>query len=752
MKIKTFLLIILSFIFLVSCAKKEEETNKIAYIYEPGVPGSNLDAAKSVRPLINFRACPNVLNIAKCPPSSLEDKDKITLTWNVPNLYKTEDYIVVIFKLEEGSAFDDANGETRLGLERPQNNLGVISYEIGRVKGESFVDTDVTPGNTYLYYGFIVIDGYLQPTPLTGQQVLGTWSAHTLEKAESMSSNYSEGEPAPQTFWEKKKWSYGGPAGVVGGDIIANLRTYSPGNATSSFPKGRIAVDDSGSTMFISDTDNNRIIVYENSNLRNCLVTLLDTPEAEDPELRDMYVYSCYLQSGSSNLAAHNVLGQTSQFESLSCQEQNDECGTYSTATTCTETHSNAYGRFPSYCQWKSNTCIVKGNQCLTKPTEILYHKGKLIVSDTGNNRVVLYENILFNPGTSIKDTSLTLIGCDPEIIPGSVKPTKCEFQKVFGKKSFNDFSTYPILIAGESSLSGPTGLMVDGDDLYIADTLNNRIVKSSNYYGTEAGDGTDLNMYYNCDESSWLTTLCRWSGVMGQSNYTEKKSFQEFFDADNEILTGTFSNILADGNLLKRYFKNPTKINKMYKENGDVIFLVLSNESFSAISDLGTRIALRSRILMFDDIPLKGNNPLCNTTTFLTGECDATAVIGQESFEKLIILSGSAGGAGDYKNVGYGLDEINDFEVKSRDMYAVDGKSNQIYVWKDLPKNNLIGKSYTYKVLDPAGEYNDTIGGNLPTLSKISGIQYSESGDYIFIVDGGAGYIYQLSFFNISF
>lgn len=748
MKLKILITILLSFFVLTSCSQKKEEEGDTVYTYDPNAPGSNVGGAVVVRPLINFKACPNMLNNANCPETTWSDVGKVTLTWEVPNLYKTEEYVVVILKLQEGGIFD--NPQTREELKLPQNNLGVVSFEVARLKNTVWVDTDITPGNKYLYYGFVIMNGYLNPAPLTGQQVLGRWSAHSLAEVLTTNGSGSETIPNAMTFWQNRQSTYAGPAGMVGDVRVANLRTFDPGDATTSFPKGRIALDSSGSTMFVADTDNNRIVVWENANLRQCLIQLLNNEQADDPEIRDMYIYSCYLNNMSSPLAAYNILGQPSQYTTMSCQDHNLECGTYLTQQSCLGTHSGDFSTHESFCQWKNNTCQVKGNQCLTQPTEILYDKGRLIVSDTGNDRVVVYDNILFSPASTGNDLDMTLIGCDRETIPSQIRPTKCAFQKVLGKKGFDDFTKYT-LSAGESSLNGPTGLMVDGDDLYIADTLNNRIVKSSNFYGTEDANWTDVNMFYNCDETSWLTSMCRWSGVMGQQNYAEKYTFQNFYDADPDMLTGTFSNIVSDGNLLKRYFRHPTKLSKMYKENGDLIFLVLAHEDFYAISDIGTSIALRSRILMFDDIPIKGSSPMCNSMSFISGACDASAVIGQEDFDKLIILSGVTGGAGDYKNITFGLDAVHDFDVKGRDIYAVDGKNNQVYIWRDLPKNTISGKPYTFKVLDPQGAYVNAQVGNLPILEGLSGISYAESGDYIFVVDAGKGYIYHLSFFSMN-
>jgi hypothetical protein len=747
---KILILILLSFtVFgLTGCSKAEEESDENdGFVFDPGSPGSNIDGINVVRPLINFKGCPNLDPESDCPTESFEDNGKITLTWNVPNLYSTEEYVVVIFRLEQDSVFDSE--ETRVGLNSPQNNLGVINFEIARLKDTSFEDTDIREGNTYFYYGFVVLEGFLNPTQLTGEQVLGNWSSSSQITIISTSGGISSGVPSPQDFWEKKRFNYASSSGTVGD--IANLRTFDPGIPTSTIPKGRITADSSGSMAFVSDTDNNRIVIWENANLRSCLQQLLSSDEAQDEGNRDIYIYNCYLSNQGAPLSAHNVLGQPSQFDTLSCEGHNNECAVFLSEEDCNADHDLGFGGYPSFCKWQNNSCIVKGNQCLTQPTEVLYNRGQLIVSDTGNDRVVLYEDVLFSPGNTTEDIDLSIIGCDPAIIPNFLKPVKCSFQKVFGKKTSDDFTSYT-LSSGEASLNNPTGLLVDESDLYIADTLNNRVVKVGNFYGAFNGDGTDLNDFYDCNDSSWLTSLCRWSGVLGQQNYSQTLSLQDFYDNDNSILTGTFSNIISDATLLKRYFKNPTKLSKMTKANGDVKFLVLSNEDFFTISDLGTQVALRSRILMFDDIPLKGSSPVCNSLTFGTGSCSAESVIGQEDFDKLIILSGSAGGAGDYKNVVFGLDNVNDFSVKGDSIYAVDNDNNFVYVWSNLFENNNVGIPYTFKVNNPEGEYISASIGNLPDLKGLTGIHYSETGDIIYIVDGQSGVFYQLQFLNFNF
>src|SRR5690606_32638754 len=113
-------------------------------------------------------------------------------------------------------------------------------------------------------------------------------------------------------------------------------------------------------------------------------------------------------------------------------------------------------------------------------------------------------------------------------------RPTKCSADKLIGKPTFNDFSLYNVAMAGQSSLNYPTGLNVKDNDLYIADTLNNRVVK--------VYDFANPNQYL-CNEDTWLTTLCQFRGLLGQGDYQTKETLKEFFIADPNLLGGTFNN-----------------------------------------------------------------------------------------------------------------------------------------------------------------------------------------------------------------
>ena len=753
--IKTLLSILLlsSMLIVTGCSSESEDNDEeVTNIFDPGIPGTNLGDNITVRPLINLQACPDINN-DDCPDESFEEFGQVTLTWAVPNLYQTEEYVVVLFRLEKEGPFDSE--ETLLSLESPQNNLGVVPFEIARVKDTAYIDTDIREGSEYYYFGFVVIEGFLEPTPLTGEQVQGFWSSASKLEVATPSDGIGVGDPGPQKFWEKKRLDqYTLP--TFDPDVIVGT-TLQPGEPTITNPSGRVELDDSGSVMFLVDSANNRVLIYDNANLRNCLQQISQELTG-DQELDDILIYSCYLQSAGSPASVSNILGQPVENTRLSCEEHNQECNFYNTEEACLADHAipgTGLLEVRSFCNWNDSTetCSVKGNQCMTNPTDVLFENGKLLVSDTGNDRVLLYENIFFNPGETQDVADQVLIGCDPGLpIPiNENNPIKCEAQKVFGKKSFNDFTKYT-LSAGEAALNGPTGLFVDGEDLYIADTLNNRIVKVTRFYGTDEGDGADINEFYECNDSSWLTAKCRWSGVLGQENYTQVRSLEDFYQENNSILTGTFSNILEDPNLLKRYFRYPTEMKAVTKANGDILFLVTANEDFEATSDLGTKVALKGRVLIFDGIPLRGSGPECTGLSFPNGGCDAIDVMGQESFDKLIILSGSAGGAGDYKNIVYGLENINQLTLDGTQMFAVDNVNNFVYVWRDITNKTVAGFPYSFRVSDPEGKYINSTIGNLPNLKGLTGISFDPLGSKMYVIDGENGKTYQLDFLDFTF
>jgi hypothetical protein len=107
-------------------------------------------------------------------------------------------------------------------------------------------------------------------------------------------------------------------------------------------------------------------------------------------------------------------------------------------------------------------------------------------------------------------------------------------------------------------------------------------------------------------------------------------------------------------------------------------------------------------------------------------------------------------GGAGQYGNLAFGIDYIDDFEVLGNAMIAVDGTNNFVYQWTNISTKELDGYPFTSKILDPEGAY---LGGNQssPNLTGISGIAYDAAAGKCFVIDGAGSKIYILDFLNLG-
>lgn len=712
----------LLFLLMIACSftacnsSSDDEDKDQTFVNDPNQPGAN-PGSGAIRAVFNVKACPNLLD-ATCTNNET-NFDSVKITWRVPSLYETEEYAIVIYKVD-AELYPDTNITNRSPGSPLPPELANITFEQVRVKDSQWEDTQVLQNKRYHYWVYLVYKGQLNQFSEEGE-----WSSSQKYVVQTPLEGGSTDLGDADKFWEKIRWkNMTSPPAGPNGEIIT-YNSLSPGVPTATQPKGRIEVAYNGAAFFVSDTDNNRILIFENSQLKICEQYIED----------DLQYFACRLQADGNPPTAYNILGQPNQSSKLSCVEHNTNCLTYTNQEACNLNRSGVR----SFCQWNlsNSSCTVRANECLTKPTELLFSNGKLLVSDSGNDRVVMYNEAEFRPSSTGAAADKVLIGCDQKLPNQAIdsNPIKCTFDKVFGKKDFNDFSSYDISDgSGISSLKYPTGLMIDGNDLYIADTGNHRIVKALNF--------SDVTQY-SCNESNWLTQLCRWKGLLGQADYFSRKTIQDFYDTNPNFLGGTFNNEIQDENLMKRYFANPSKI-VSYTKNEQKYIFIGSNENFEATVGLGTKVAIKGRIIRFDGNPLDVENPICNDATFNNGFCDATEVMGQDGFNKLVVLSGSSGGAGQYSNLGYGIEDLSDFEIVESKLMAIDSKNNFVYTWDDFINKVNNGFPYAYKVIDPAGRYvNASV--ILPDLKRIMSISYDSFGSKLYIVDGLDSKVYQL-------
>lgn len=681
-----YLVLLLLFLSFFSCTKKaEEDESEKTYIFDPATPGGGLTTNGRILGVYNVK-----LDLTTEPGSAI-------LSWTIPSIYLTQKYNIVLFKVNA----DSLVAET-LSIDDPSVDIHAFNYEITRTTSQSYKDSNVIPGETYGYWIFLNLNGSSSKAMPTG-----IWSeAATV----LVSINDNGGEitiPNAQNFWDRVRFSNF----VFNPDDTNGItrETFQSVQSTSKITNGRFIVANGGARGYAIDSSNNRILMLENPVLKAC-------EEYQDDEL--VYL-GCRIEGLSRPMNIINVIGQQKNTYNYSCEEYNNICSSLSVANCA----SNNFCKVDSV----SNSCEVKGSMCLTNPTDLLLHDGQMIISDTGNNRVV--------------SLPIPEYGCDPKSIPGKTTPIDCQFSKVYGKKSLNDFEEYDISFAGRSMLSLPGPLLVDDETktLLIGDKGNSRIVGIRDWSNSSS---------YECNENNWLTNLCSFSLLLGQKDYSSRTTFNDLYLADPTILGGTFDNkLINQPDLLKRYVKNPTKI--LIKEyDGVKKLFIASDEDFEVTSGIGTKVALKGRILTFPYEYILPNSS-CNSVSFLNGGCDATSVIGQKSFDELIVLSGASGGTGNYSNSPFGLSSIGDVIISGATMMVTDYITNSVYVWENINQIEREGGGYSYKVLNPENEFVPEGGYNKPDLKGITGISFDSLTGQLYISDPLGSKIYQLNLFT---
>ena len=735
-----------------ACSPKEkaedEDTETPGHLYDPEVPfGQITDRFNNIADVTNLQADVSVLS-------------KIKLTWRTPPLYTTLNYKIVIFKRStppEGFNIvcpDPSDAVTPLC---PQNEAsGSAIYKVKEVQANLWLDENTVDGSggeiinvaedtDYSYWVFV--------------KVGDKYSKGVRVNAHSKTPESQFQLPAIGKFWEKLKWNYGqNPTSYCAAqtnlagcqsmpqayscgwnsttnkcarvDVCSSETTqvacttqdkinhgcswnslqnkclppsekyqslYSLDSGTSlpGDPKGSVAFAYSGNVMFYADTDNNRVMIYQRQGALSC--------EAyEDPYDKA----ACMLQYTGAPLLPYNVLGQAKADRTVPC----------------------------------GDPLALPSNQCMVKPTKVLVDGDRLLVSDAGNNRILIFN-------------SLPLDGCDPEILVGTVKPTSCTPAKVIGKAGLLDLTTYAVETSGDASLKLPTDMLVKDGSLYIADTGNNRVVTINNYADQAA---------FLCTDQTWGGGLCKFTAVLGQENFFQRKYFEQMV-ADNPsiIQSGGIQDLLNNGyqSLLKRYFREPTRI--VFDADGRL--LIGANERFSKSNPIGGQNAIRGRILIFPGDPISGTSPTCNSATFNdgSGSCDATDVIGQARFDKLENVSSTS--YQDYNQLAYGMYQVDDFDIKEvlpdetlnetetkRLVLAVDGSSNSINVWNNIKIKGSDGYPKSGTVLNPLGVYSETRGQNLPNLQNLCSIRFNHDMDLIYTADCGGFRVYEIQAYKI--
>lgn len=684
------------------------DTTKSSY-YDPRVPFGTIESSSSL--------LGNLLNLI-ADNSQLK---KITLNWVIPPVYTTMDYKIKIYKKRgNDTAFvlpdpSDANSAAPLYL-RGETTLNYFVDQDYYDENNQLV-TQVEEDATYTYWVYLNIGD--------------KWSEGLKIEVTSSSPTDSFKFPTASTFWQNLRWSMGStPVVPSSGPALINLSTlnYNPQTLTSiGSPVGGIAWAYSGNVMYYADTENNRVMIYTRGLAYTC-----DQYITSDPAL----YLACTYQFASAPLTPVNVLGQDSQYNKKTCEEYETSCSAQSTQSTCESSSS--------ICTWNSTANTCSGYQkCLKKPSKVTVADNKLFISDSGNNRVVVYD-------------TLPTKGCDRETFPGTPNLIDCNPKFVVGKKGLGDLTNYPV---GISSLKNPTGIAVKSNNLYIADTGNNRVVMIKDY--------ADSN-YFNCEDANfWEQSLCSFSAVLGQKDFVSRWSFKNGSDdgsnttreglsgydgitcvgqsCTSPLVTGVVQDSFVDLRM-GRYFRQPTDI----AITADNKLIISSNEEIKLDSPLGSS-QLRGRIMIWDNNPMVDGANKCNASLTLSefdsnNFCQASRVMGQAQLNKLLVLSPT----GKYSDSNYALDSVDAFDIRSSLMVAVDSLNNFVYQWDNFLDNSIQGTPPTLRITNPNGAIDNSTGQSryLPVLKGISDITITPT-NLIFISDPGSSRFYEIRAFE---
>lgn len=684
-----FILISFALITAVGCKKEEDkETADKQYYYDPKIPFGNIDLnTAKIKNVENLTADASVLN-------------KIKLKWRIPALYTTLPHKVMIYKRREAPAGFDiicpkpAASQTSLCPADEANGAQIFLYK--ELQASELLDQNELDENgdeinnvdldmNYSYWVFLKVNDK-------------DWSNGVRINVRSKSKGSSFELPPPAKFWEFKRWSLG--YDPISNGTVNFLQSMQPGKALPGDIKGGISLAYSGNVLYFADTDNNRVVIYARSGALSC------------EQFTDEFEKSaCLLQYIGSPMVATNIIGQSAPDSTYPCG------GPY-------EKILAAGGNDDGICD-AGETCEnnpLPQNECLTKPRKVSVVGPRLFISDSGNNRIVVHNNLPTN-------------GCITDNGSGQVTPRDCTPDWVIGKAGLLDTNTYNLGTSGNAILKDPTDVVANDGKLYIADTGHNRIVKIDNYFNRDM---------FNCTPDTWTTPLCDFDAVLGQADFYTDFSFGSMVASNPAIIVQSGLKDTIDPqyeNILKRYFKKPNRI--VFNQDGKL--LIGANEEFANPNSIGGKSSVHSRILIFNENPIADITSTCNPATFETGECDADDVIGQAQFNKLATVSD--GSPASYNQLQEGLFSLDDFDLISvpsdiedepnkEILIGVSSVTNEVYFWDNWKNKTVDGYPKTSKAIDPQAAPHPTTGQLMPDLKNICAVRGSVESTNIYITD----------------
>lgn len=495
-------LILAILLLLTGCTNQDSESDssEVVHLFDPKIPGGTItyNGGSLGGRILNLTA----------DNSQLE---KITLNWVVPPVYATMDYTVMIYKYKgSGFTLPDPSAEAS----------GANFYLLTSLKGSSYLDQNTTDTNgdivfnveqnqTYTYWLYLKISG----------QDKDKWSQGVQIQVVSKTPTDTFQMPSANNFWNNLNNSIGSNPSTLNSTTFIN--SYTMGYSSSSIDYGgSIATAYSGNVLYYADTPNNRVIIYTRGLAYSC-----DAFKDVDPET----YFACTYQYSGMPLSPVGVIGQdsvgTDAVDPLrgrrNCQQYESICSQITSQNNCDPTNQLNN----SICEWKVDNSLPNGGlcsaykRCLSNPTKLTVADNRLFITDSGNNRIVAYYN------SQIPTQTLPVKGHVRDNGSGSIQQIDSGPAKVFGKKSLWDQTiSYPI---GKASLSDPGGVAVYQNNLYIADSANNRVVGIKDYWSSYICEDSD-SWGNQPTDPGFGSGSCRFNYLLGQKDWTEKWSLKE--------------------------------------------------------------------------------------------------------------------------------------------------------------------------------------------------------------------------------
>jgi hypothetical protein len=673
-----------------------------ASYWNPQIPGGKLTTSQSLDDVTNITAYGGT-------PGA------ITVTYQIPSIYLTEVYTVSLYRMG-----CDVKTDNTCTLPDPSIAFsGADFFKVASITGNSYTDTvssgKIGSNQTYSYWAYINI---------------GTRFSSGVSDSAATVQQVNQAVTLPANFWGHKTWSiglgstnyvalsslaFGSLAGLPQLVPQASDPTYPSLSAFSSIPsirngfKGGIATALNGRVMYYADTDNNRVVIFTNQASLGC-------GAAPNP-LTVAYKF-CVESYSNAPMTATNIIGQPTAGSNSSCANRDPN--------------------------------LISSAECLTAPTDVFVDSNqRLVIVDSGNNRVVVWNHLPYKSGCDINAISGVSIvrDCTPDSIIGV--PSQAD--AITGVLTSSDISTDYVSqfsALGDRTLNRPTYVTGDGTDLYISDTGNNRVVRVPQY--------TDPS-YFSCVSGFSTSPICKFIAVLGQpnmfSNYRIATDSKANWSSviDTAIGAHNLATSAYQGSF-KRFISNPGRL--VLAPGGQLLVSTFEGIYGQGLSLLGTDVELLGRILIFGTNPISGSAPACNQVSFFSGGCDASDVIGQTTTDAMPFYTSPSGSYS--SNIVYGLNSVSDFFLDGTqlmvnvpiDLGGSTATNNQIYVYKNVLTSGWTGAGISpdYKIINPLGVPDSVTKASTPNVVGLSGMHYDADSSVIFISDVAAGRIYQVN------